>query len=870
MKIKHLLGIGFFTIFLSCKLSKETKDTATEAPISRAEVEVAAKVIYPKSREWASPAGGMTAQFNPPSLAWPIDQKASYSVRLSPTSDFSAHLVEAQSLPYALYNPHQELEAGSWYWQYKSGDGPWSKTNAFEINEKSQVFATPDAQTLLAKIPVERPRVLAWKSNLTTLRTQAKIYKEAAEILATAQDLLSVALIEEKEAIPTFTGRNARESRRIAIDASRPVCDRVQYIVSRLSQAYLLSGEEKYAQTGLKWILALADWDPEGPTRVTDFGDSGVMHAMAVGYDSFYGLLSTPQREKLLQAIAARGAHFYEHWVNFLEARLISNHVWQHILERFFQTALAVKGDLPIADEWLTYSYEIWLANSPKLGHRDGAWSNGVGYFNMNTLTLLSITATLQEITGLNFMQDEWYYNNPEWLIYAFPPHSASDAFGNDGSRFSTQSPIYISWTDLNARLTGNPYARWYADQSMKGTKMTLSGDESLKWFYLQRGFKLDRPKPLAKFDLPQARAFREVGVAYLHTDLTNTPSNLMLAFKSSPYGSYSHTHAEHNGFNLFYGGKALFSNSGYRPAMGDPHYLADYKNTRGHNSILINNMGQPFGSEAYGWIPRFLHGEQISYVVGDATNAYSATDARELKTPGNPSKNHSDAGLVRFRRHLLLLRPSTVIVYDELETKAPAQFTFLLHNQQKLVLNPSDQSVTASNEHAQAQAQLFASTELDHLLTDQFADPPVNWRRKKNPDGSLLEYANHFHYQATNKEKTKKMRFLGIIQLDAPQNGLSIEDIKRDKNAAAFQIGEWTIAAGMDANKPAFLKAWKNDDTAALSSSGKVNLRGRQFEGRLAGSSKLVEMIDGELVFKEGGDEVPEGVEAALRLGKQ
>ena len=179
---------------------------------------------------------------------------------------------------------------------------------------------------------------------------------------------------------------------------------------------------------------------------------------------------------------------------------------------------------------------------------------------------------------------------------------------------------------------------------------MTLSGDKSLKWFYLQHGLKMERPKPLAHFDLPQARAFREVGVAYLHTNLVNTPSNLMLAFKSSPYGSYSHTHAEHNGFNLFYGGKALFSNSGYRPAMGDPHYLADYKNTRGHNSILINNMGQPFGSEAYGWIPRFLHGEQISYVLGDATNAYNATDAKELKIPTAAFWNMPIISIIRPR----------------------------------------------------------------------------------------------------------------------------------------------------------------------------------------------------------------------------
>lgn len=98
MKIKHLVGIGCLTLLLSCNLSKETKDTVIEIPVSSTEIEVAGKVIYPKSREWASPSGGMTTQFNPPSLAWPLDQKADYRVRLSPTVDFSANVMEAQSV----------------------------------------------------------------------------------------------------------------------------------------------------------------------------------------------------------------------------------------------------------------------------------------------------------------------------------------------------------------------------------------------------------------------------------------------------------------------------------------------------------------------------------------------------------------------------------------------------------------------------------------------------------------------------------------------------------------------------------------------------------------------------------------------------
>ncbi|MCK5101988.1 MAG: DUF4962 domain-containing protein, partial [Cyclobacteriaceae bacterium] len=371
-----------------------------------------------------------------------------------------------------------------------------------------------------ANIPRERPRVYAWASQVEELRERAKGYEESAEILAEADKLLNIPVIDENEALPKFEGRNDRETRRIAIDASKPVCDRVQYVVSRLSQAYILTENESYAKAGLKWVLEIADWDPEGATRVTDFGDSGIMHAMAVGYDSFYALLSEAQKKKILRAISARGAHFYEHWLNFLEARQLSNHVWQHILERFFQTALAMKGDLPIADDWLTYIYEIWIARSPVLGHKDGAWSNGISYFRMNTLAMLSITSTLKEITGVDFMKDEWYYNNPEWMIYAWPPHGSADGFGNDAFKLGntdyireSNDPIFVSYPELNARLTGNPCASWYVDTRIEGSSLKLTGDKSLKWYYIQRGLQLKRPPPSLKIDLPQARAFREVGV---------------------------------------------------------------------------------------------------------------------------------------------------------------------------------------------------------------------------------------------------------------------------------------------------------------------------------------------------------------------
>lgn len=38
--------------------------------------------------------------------------------------------------------------------------------------------------------------------------------------------------------------------------------------------------------------------------------------------------------------------------------------------------------------------------------------------------------------------------------------------------------------------------------------------------------------------------------------------------------------------------------------------------------------MTQKMGTEGYGWIPRWYEGKQLSYVVGDASNAYGEVSA--------------------------------------------------------------------------------------------------------------------------------------------------------------------------------------------------------------------------------------------------
>lgn len=74
-----------------------------------------------------------------------------------------------------------------------------------------------------------------------------------------------------------------------------------------------------------------------------------------------------------------------------------------------------------------------------------------------------------------------------------------------------------------------------------------------------------------------------------MNTSLGDIDKNAMLSFRSSSYGSTSHALANQNAFNTFYGGKAIFYSSGHRTGFTDDHCMYSYRNTRAHNSILVN-----------------------------------------------------------------------------------------------------------------------------------------------------------------------------------------------------------------------------------------------------------------------------------------
>ena len=827
------------------------------------------KMVYPKYRIWMSPDNGDNTRFISPSLQWPSMNSKNYKIRLARDKNFTQDLISIDKIPFTMINVHQPLEKGLWFWQFKPTDGNWSEIASFKIDNSSIDFTPPSFDTLLNSIPKSHPRVLVKKEKWGEIILKSRPYKESKKIIQKANNIILMRIPSERDAEIQFEGRDLYETEKIKKNFSLKVGSEFGKSLNILTKAYVLTKNDKYYNTALKWMREATSWDPKGLTRINDFGDAMIMQSLATSIDVFWDRISKKDKREVLNQIIARGEGFYNHWTgNYsLANRNSSMHVWQHILHHLFLTSIALVDEVPEAKKWLEYIYELWLAQHPKMAENDGAWFNGTGYMRMNVMTLLDIPYKLGEFTGINFFVVPWYKNFMKWLTYAYPPGATSDGFCNDGKKWPIPNLEYAAFSDAFARITGDQIAHRYSksvlavlkkiekpiiDLGYTGgaiEKADLSDDVEYAWFRITRGYDMSLPEIDEEMELPESEIFPEVGVAYMNSDRKDIKNNLRISIKSSPMGPLAHTHAEHNTFNIAFKGKRLFYNSGYRPWMGAPHTLAWYKHTQGHNGILVDQKGQLYDAGAYGFIPRFIRGESLSYAVGDASHAYQAHEL-SMKVRKDNTPNNMEVDL--FRRHYLLLKPDIFVVYDELESRIPVDWSWLIHNYDGLKLNAENKTVETTYADRGGKVTLYGSSDIDYSVTNKFLVEPKNFIGKKDPYGNLVTYKNHWHFKATNKVKQKKMRFLAIIRVSDNLNYHSIVSNNEDK----FEINGWTIDANLDISTPAYINII-NDDLGLHFQSNTPNEDG---------VSKLIEIVNGEKIIKTVSDSYPASIISASK----
>ena len=516
------------------------------------------------------------------------------------------------------------------------------------------------------------------------------------------------------------------------------------------------------------------------------------MKVFAKFYDTFYDQIDSELKAKIVDKSEEFLHKMSEHWIGVAESRQYNNHFWQKELSGYFYVALAIFQESDIAKKALEYGYEIFLAKSPVLGGNDGGWANGLGYFGVNTGTVIDMAYIISKVGKANVFDKPWYKNMSNYYFYCSPAGGPIDGFGdmhdrrnNDG--LGTKHALYISYP------TKEPIGMYQFHKTYKPKK-----DRSLDNFFLTTGFNYQTSKTPNLVNVPQDRLFREIGELAMHINILKPSKDLGVYFRSSPYGSNGHMHANQNCFNVSYNGERMFYSSGYYTSMANPHSLTSYKHTRAHNGIVIDGKGQAFGNEGYGWIKKQISGEEISYVCGDASQAYKKVTDDQWSDfieehfndqTGPRSASFGDNPLRTFDRHLILLREANVVlVYDVIESPKPVQTSFLLHTPLKS-RKINDNSIIYKGKNSRAQATVFSSREAKLEVSDQFYVKAVDFK-KKYKNG----VPNQYHISSKTTDKSTITKYLTVIQLGSAEE--SFEPVSFDGNQ--LRIKNWIAKVNM------------------------------------------------------------------------
>lgn len=414
--------------------------------------------------------------------------------------------------------------------------------------------------------------------------------------------------------------------------------EREHKAIETLGYAAKFSGDTAYALAGVTRLVNLAAWPTRGATSeaVQDQANREIYVALAIGLDIFDGRLTSPQALAVALALKDRVQQAYQKLAS-LDASPYQSHLLNSV--KYIVTALSYAvgaTGFAEAQDWLPKAWETWITTESTWG-ADGGFANSTAYGWWAGISLAETAATMRLITNTDLSR--WpavgrFGDN--MLAFVAPSISLGSPFGDSAETNWLYEGNSWNAYRLYAAVTRSPDYEWY----WRMTPSNINKPEALTALhYLMLGLKLPPVTPAA----PAAKSwvFEDAGLVAMHS-LTADPYRSSLYFRSSRFGSYSHSTADNNGFVFVSKGQPLFISGGYYPYYMSPHHALVGRATRFKNALTIDGgigqaepspiptaPGKPISSmDARGQLINFHDSGTWAVTSGDAAMAYRGYEA--------------------------------------------------------------------------------------------------------------------------------------------------------------------------------------------------------------------------------------------------
>jgi hypothetical protein len=607
-----------------------------------------------------APANGQVQAQNPPSFAWARypTGPASYEIEITQVGGATTRATVDRN----WYLPTKALALGNYTWRVRpTGSSDWSSKRSFSITSRSTVFEVPDNATLRARISAKpRPRSLPASTNAYSTWNAAK----KAE-LEPYLSRLSNEVKSQMGALPNLS--DARWPISITAPLTAQMSSQQTDVRNKINEAtrqleaaalvWRIKRDPIYLNEAIKRGDQLASLTPTGPTSYANQDQATRQIALSLikAIDMLPGDLDAPRRNRWLDVVRVRTNEMFGNLTGDngrLDQYPFDSHGNTLMIFMSLISTLAL-DDIPDARKWFDFCFRAYVNDPSPWSGPEGGYANGTAYAEYAAGYMVALWDPIYQASGVNLYAKPWTLGFLDFAMMLTPPGSKVHAFG-DGSESKPDPRVFHAF----AQRMVSPRANWYA-ANLPGVEDGLAVLEA------------PYPMPVADNGLkapPSNEAYYpSIGQVAIHSNIAD-PNRTSFYFKSSPYGSFSHSHGDQNSLLLSAGGQPLLVKAGWYDWYGSPYWSDWYHQTRSQNAITYDGgKGQLVDGyreqlQRNGRITGWAVNGEYDYAEGDATPSYGGK-------------------LTMAKRQTWYLKTqNAVLVRDKLSAVAPHTYEFNIH----------------------------------------------------------------------------------------------------------------------------------------------------------------------------------------------
>jgi hypothetical protein len=518
-----------------------------------------------------------------------------------------------------------------------------------------------------------------------------------------------------------------------------------EYKILPAAIAWFITGDKLALMDAKRRTNNLALWNTQGATgfKANDQAGLSIAWTLALAYDWLYPELSEVERARIVAAISDRLGEIMGKGPYGLDdgRKMDANPYDSHgevALARVSAICAVMAGVSPQFDACFRDMVPRYLKRPVPWGGDDGGYANGTTYGQWNTaFTHLIVWDLLRDSVGVDLTATPWAQGYGKFITYFLPPGTPTGVFG-DGAEKNWRE-VWATQAKAYAARVPSPLADWYARQQF--------GEDETSLFLLLAPYR-DWSKTPASIpaDTPNAILMPSIGWVAMHSSLTDRGRNSVY-FKSSPYGSFNHSHADQNSFVINAKGQPLAIDSGYYDYYNSPHWKGWYKQTRAHNAMTFNGgQGQMHDTmAAKGKITQFETTPAYDMVTGDATHAYGGA-------------------LTKAVRSMVYVRPGVLLVFDSLASDTPRTWEWNIHALKAMTVT-GRRSIEIEKDGERLCVEILSGPDMDFTQTDQFAFAPSG------------DYPKQWHGVFKSTARSKVFRMLTLLTVNCERPSTEVTD---------------------------------------------------------------------------------------------